>query len=253
MESVRECKRAAAELVGRRGNRIRLILCGILLIFAVAVPWIVAHHLTVMIFGEIPDVREGRWLEYGISLIIGTLLTMLVTVPCVGGWYAYAADLVSRTETGAPLYGKAQPVRYGQLYVCGVMTALRPVLAVLLFLAADALYSGDKPFWQLLLYLAAALLTACLFLCTRRQFLLSARLAQGDDLIDAIGDSRRLTRRHPRLFGDYWKHFFWQLPLGLLTVGVSLFLYTLPMMITTYFILANQAADGESKEEESNA
>ena len=252
METVKTAKQNAGALLGQNGARLRLIFCGILLIFGGMTPWIVGQHVATLVFGELTEPYGDEavlWQYSALSLGVGVLLTLTVTALVVGALYAYGQSLYTRLRTGVAQRWELRRHTLGRLWRGGVLILVRPMGAALLFAGAYLLSERIGYTLHLPLLCLAALLAALLFYATGSWFLVPYYLSLGDGGAQAIGKSRQAMKQRKKLYGAYQKRFAGLVCLSVLTVGVLLVLYTVPLMLMTYFSLVQTMEDEEAKEE----
>lgn len=241
MTDLRALKRRGAALVGVGGNRLRLILLGILLILACFLPLILSWNLTDLFFG---DSENGLFLmEEILFWCLMALLTVLITAPALTAAYRYAFWVLRREEQGILVPAQPRLGSYGELLRGGLLLLARPLAILGFFLGAYSLASlGD-----FVLYVP---LTACSFLLswlwmrvTACLFLLPYYLCLGETPKRAWARSCLAMEGKRKAYHAYAAGFFGLVLLSLLSVGVLLILYTLPLMLMTYFLLARRLTE----------
>ncbi len=235
MITLKQTKSVAAKLLATKGNRLRMVGVGILLTFAVMLPVTLAMNLSTVFFGgsEVPT--------EAIPWLVGALLVLVLlgTAPAVCALYRVAYRGYEKATEGLGAPARMSDLRYGDCLAAGLLILLRPLVIAVLFVGACALAA----LWSFLLYiplLAAAIALSVLWMrVTAGWFLLQYYVCRGERTRSALRASRTAMKKdRRRLYGAYVRSFLGQVLLSLLTVGVLLLLWTLPLMMFTYFSLA---------------
>lgn len=248
---VKQLKTMARAMLMKQGSWVRLVFVGILWIFAALLPLILATNVTAVLFGEALETGEVGILADSVFWSLLILCALIVTVPTVTLLYRYAWQTYRRCRDGFGALETARDDRIVVNYGTGLLILLRPLCVIGLF----GLAYGLAALWDFVLYLplvfVAAALSVLFLWGTGFAFLLPYYLCRGQSCIEALRQSRRrMNRQNYSLYGSYLMLFLGWILLSLLTVGVLLILYTLPLMLFTYFALAEHMTASTQQQEE---
>lgn len=248
MIALKQIKAVAAAHLATKGNRVRMVGVGILLTFAVISPITFAANLATVFLGEV-DMPQGAIPWYFLAILV---LVLLGTAPAVCALYRVAYRGYETATEGLAAPTRMPRLRYGDCLAAGICILLRPLVIVALFAGVYTLAS----FWSFWLYvplLAAAIALSVLWMrITADWFLLPYYVCRGKRTRAALRASRMAMKQHRRACGAYMRSFLGPILLSLLTVGLLLLLWTLPLMMFTYFSLADRidkAADKQQTED----
>lgn len=245
MPQIKSCKKLAKQYLGQNGNWAKMALAGVGLVFVCFLPLMLVNDGLTLLFGA-SDVSEQLYSVLFWSAFL--IWSLVITVPGVALFYRYAWYLYIRTRDGFSVSGnrKQDPV---QTWLFGLFTLLRPVAVVLLFMAAYGLASLSQFWLWLPLAALAVFLSFLLMKGTGGLFFLPYRFCQGRSAPEAWRKSVRDMRGNYRQYAAYMRSFLGWILLSLLTAGVLLAVYLLPLMMFTYFALGDQCAAGQIREE----
>ncbi|MBE6546312.1 MAG: hypothetical protein E7668_02580 [Ruminococcaceae bacterium] len=236
MNSIKQIKPVAAKRLAKKGNRLRLVGVGILLTFSVMLPLLLSANLSVILLGEAEMEPIQTFLFFGAILA----LILLGTAPAVSALYGIAYRGYERARDGMSASARMSELRYGQCLASGLLLILRPLGVVALFVGAYALASLGAFLLYFPLACVAIALSVLWMWATSGAFLLPYYVSRGETVRSALRASRRAMKGNRRLYGAYMLSFLGWVLLSLLTVGVLLLLYVLPLMLFTYFTLADR-------------
>ena len=250
MSEIKWMKIRAKKLLGVKGNWVKIVIAGILLVFVCFMPLVVAMSLTNVIVGAPEPGTDlyllGDLLFYGVWAV----LAFCVTVPGVTLFYRYVWSLYEQTKEGFSVNDRRK-VGWFRSYPAALLIVLRPIGVAAIFVLAYVLASVTD-FWLYLPFMVLAIGLATLFMwATGGAFFVPYFVCRGMSAGKALRASRRTMKKKYKLYGAYMMSFIGLVLLSLLTVGVLLLFYTMPVMMFTYFALADRVT-GEETQEESN-
>ncbi|MBQ9782990.1 MAG: hypothetical protein IJW44_00540 [Clostridia bacterium] len=247
MSQIKEMKILARTYLGQKGNWARMIFAGGLLIFVCFLPLLLAGNLTAILLGDTAEAEQLLWLENLLVYGIGALLFLLITVPGVALFYRYSWRLYTQSRDGINVPATQAKRKPAGVWFDGFRIVLRPLLVAALF--ALAYYFGSLSGFLLYLPLVALAigLSVLLMWATGGWFLFPYFLCRGEK--KAIRQSRRAMKKHYKRYGAYMLSFLGLVLLSLLTAGVLLMFYVLPLMMFTYFALGDRLSAEQTQEE----
>ena len=245
MSQIKAMKADAKQMLRQRSNRLGLVTVGILLIFSVFLPMLIAANLTCVIFGE----AEGETVDLVFYAVWGGL-TILCTAPALILLYRRAYWLYRRQKDG--LSAPRVLPRCGVLrcLVAGLLTLIRPVLLFLVFVGAYALAEMSEFLLYVPLVFCAVAVSVLVMWLTGFLFLFPYYICRGESVGRAIAASAEGMKHRYRSYGAYMLAFLGWVLLSLLTAGVLLILNTLPLMLFTYFIFADRVVGDQQTEDD---
>lgn len=242
---MKEMKRRARELLLQGSARLSLTVIGIFLIFSAFLPLLIGLNLTDLLFGETePD--QSDWLIFA----VWGIFSILITAPALTLLYRRAYLLYLRLRDGFSAPRRLPSCGVWRCFFAGLVVLLRPVLVFCVFLGAYAL-AEQTEFWFYLPIMACAIVLAMLVMwLTAYLFLFPYYVCRGESIRRAMKYSvKHMLSRYRGYFGYMLAFLGWVL-LSLLTVGVLLILYTIPMMLLTYFIFADKIVGDQQTEDD---
>lgn len=247
MSQLKEIKKAVRAYLGQGGNWARMILAGTLLIFVCFFPLVLAGNLLAILLGDTAEAAHLHTLENLLFYGISALLFLLITVPGVALFYRYSWRLYVKSRDGIAAPATQDKRKPMGVWSAGFLIVLRPLVVAALFILAHWLGSLS----QFLLYLplvALAIGLAFLWMwATGGWFLFPYFMGRRE--AKPLRQSRRTMKQHYKLYGAYMLSFLGLVLLSLLTAGVLLVFYVLPLMMFTYFALGDRLSAEQIQEE----
>lgn len=258
-------RKEGKRLLGSRGRWLRLVACAILAMFLVMLPFAVALNVARLI-----GVTNNFFIDEVLPFLLMIPTLVLVSAPLTA---RLVRRIVSVVQDNRSVTKKAN---YGRDLVVGLLTLvwiLLPIVAILLAWGIPMMMMDTDLLWQflkapslgdiigLLLPLAIAIVATVLtvllvfpyLLLTKQMFFVPYYAAEGATLGEAFLCARRRMRMWRGLSVGFLWHFFDLLVLSVLSVGVLLVFYTLPLMWATYVsIAANSQTTNEGSLVRSN-
>ncbi|MBQ8850238.1 MAG: hypothetical protein IJ011_07920 [Clostridia bacterium] len=260
-------------LLSEKGSRFRMALACTLLALAFVLPMMVGVYLpiasgtvikgAVEAFGEylaeqdigqsVTELTEEDLLmiETELAYYLTAFVGILATLPAYAWFLTYSWRTYAKVR-----YGYAEHERlkgrynYFRSLWAGAMMLARPIVCFILFQAGylfarliseSMVYDGmGMPMIALLLiFWGIALVLSALFLwLTNARFLVPYYYGRGKTLREAKKLSKQKCARHPFMCDGFSLIFAVMAALSLLSVGVLFILLVLPLMMFTYFSLA---------------
>ena len=257
IDSVKE----ATRLISRNGNRTRMIVAGILLMFSLVLPMMTALYALYVVYVNIEiDPRVLYAVLYGITLFMG----IFISLPTVAMFVTYSQKVYSETKFGYADVKRRGAYNYFRSFFSTVVLFIGPIILFVMIQLAYEL-TGDIrgylvrqfnlaiPTLAILIPMWCVILVIFAFIAwlANSAFLAPYYYSRGMSAFKAIKESRRTTKRHP-FYSDLFSIFFIVLSaISLLTFGVLFVLWVLPLMMFTYFELADRM-DSERITEDKN-
>ncbi len=244
---LRSIKRAWG-LLSVKGSRTRLILSGILLCLAFVLPMMLGVYIPLLIFGysEVTPFYEYLCI-YVLALVSGAL----VTLPAAAMFFTYNWQVYSNARYG---YADRERKKGSYNYFCslfaGVLIMARPFVCFVLFQIA---YEGAYALSELCVYegmaipmivflvpffAIAAVISVIFLMLTSFTFLVPYYYGRGMKMGKAISLSFKAFRKKPFTGAAFFLIFAAMSALSLISVGVLFVLLVLPLMMFTYFTIA---------------
>ena len=259
MSLIFKCIKSGWSLATRRGSRIRLGIASALLIFAILLPATVAAYLNITVFGYN---AQSHFMEYVLVYGIVAIFSLMATVPVCAAYFSYTYGIYSKARYGA-VYTKRKRGAYGYfrdlfggmiLMLRGGVCAIALQTAYLLTAYAEIALKIDK-YGIPMIVLCIPLMTVAIGFCliflwlTSGFFLAPYYFARGERLFTALVKSHKAIIAHPFLKDGYALIFLILIALSVFTLGVALVLWVMPIMMLTYFTLAEYIDGGELPED----
>lgn len=236
--SVPLLRKEAALVLYAKGRLLRLSLLGILGVFVAVVPYwlagcIVDAGALLGLFDNATWLFDDVMGLYDLVQLVLMLPTfVLIIAPCAVFGLRAARTIVEGRCEGHVTYGRALST--------GLCLALRFLVCWL-----PAMITFALPFWtddpslgmmvlRVLASLAAAALSVPLLFLTRRFFFAAYYAAEGRSVRASFAAAGKAKRAQPRFYGSLLGSFAGLLALSVLSFGVLLFLYTLPLLTVCY-------------------
>ena len=239
MSQIKEMKMLARQYLGQKGNWTRMIFAGGLLIFACFLPVLLSANITAIILGDTEETAALWGREDLLTAGIAALFFLLITVPSAALFYRYCYRLYAAGRDGFGAVTAKTRVSPMRIWREGFGFLLRPVGVGLLFVGAYWLASLSEFLLYLPLVAVAIGLSILLMWGTGGCFLLPYFCCRGE-VKRAWKQSRRAMRHRYKAYGAYILSFLGWVVLSLLTAGVLLIFYVLPLMMFTYFALGDR-------------
>ena len=233
MSEIKAIKRLSAELVSKKGNRIRMIFAGILLVFSVFLPVVLSLNIVWILFGE-----TDIWLADALFVCDWLLLSSVITLPIVAALYRYCFRVYLRTRDGFDVI-EYTPT-FGRCFRAGFMMLLRPIGVCLIFFAAYKLAEIDDFLLYIPIVALAAVISVLFMYLTCGAFFMPYFFCMGMKPSAALSRSRAFMKHNRKIYWAYMMSFVGMILLSVLTVGILFIVHALPIMMFTYFILADR-------------
>ena len=244
-------------LLSEKGSRFRLILSGILLSFSFALPMMFGWYITLLRFGYTETTRPAEYVwVYAIALATG----LLVTVPAASMFFCYAWQTYSSARYGyVDREKKRGAYNYFRSLFSGIIIMARPIACFILFqLAYEGAFALSevcvfgKMAIPMIVFLvpfsaAAAVISVLLLWLTRRAFLVPYYYARGFGIWRSVKMSRKKCARYPLVWWMFFLIFAAMSAISALSVGVLFILLALPLMMFTYFTIAEHMDSTQGK------
>ena len=249
MTILKECKLLAKKYLGRKGNWLRLIIAAVLLVFTVMSPMVLAMSISGILAGDAPEGSTLYVISDVVFYVLWVVLGLTLTPIGIACFYRFAYLGYKNGRDGISENGRL--LSFGRSLGAGLLILLRILPVIALFVAVYWL--GFLSDWWLYLPLAIAAIWLAIPLMgmSGSVFLFPYYVARGERIGDACRMSRRAMKGNRRLYFSYMLSFLGWVLLSLLTAGVLLLIYVLPVMCFTYFILADRL-DAQITPEETN-
>ena len=246
-------------LATKKGGRIRMTFAFALLTFAAMLPFSVAVYLDSTIFGYSIATKPIEYLlVYGLII----LLNIFMVAPVSAAFFSYTFELYSKARYGA-VYRKKKRGVYGYFrnLFGGLLLTLRGAVCAVVLQGAYALTRyletliGIEMIGFPMLIIGAPLMTVALGFCflflwiTGGMFLMPYYFARGEGIFASFFKSYKTLRAHPFLKDGYALIFSVLTALSMLTLGILFALWVMPLMMFTYFTLADHLDGGKLLEE----
>ena len=246
--------REGGRLLTKKGSRLKMIVASTLAVFFLMFPMLMGIYTSMAIFGENGSVAGTYAVAYGIIAFLG----IFVTLPAMAMLLTYAKQTYSEAK-----YGYAQIKKRGAYnYFRNLFSSWRmffwSVVALLCLqagfvaamLAKDFVIKSlgiSPPFMWVFIPVSLTGLIAVGFIMWLRnsRFLTFYYFSDGSSVRRAVMQSKKGTARHPFYSDLYALTFIILFVLSLLTFGVLFILWVLPLMMFTYFEIAERM-DGET-------
>ena len=237
---MKDMKQRAGELLRQGSTRLSMTVLGIFLIFSVFLPLLIGVNLTGVLFGE-----NG---EDGLIFAVWGILSVLVTAPVLILLYRRAYLLYLRLRDGFAAPRRLPNCGAIRCFFAGLVMLFRPVMVFCVFLGAYKV-AEQTDFWLYLPIMLCAIVLAMLVMwLTAYLFLFPYYICRGESVGQALKYSvKHMLSRYRGYFGYMLAFLGWVL-LSLLTAGVLLVLYTIPIMLLTYFIFADKIVGDQQRE-----
>ncbi len=239
-------RQEAQRLLHARGRLLRLALYGILSVFLLMLPFALSMH-TVSLLSLTPIWSDTVFMETILPYLLMIPTFLLVTCPLTVTVLRYVVAVVKDER---PMRRKKGG--YGRDVLFGLLTLVWLLLPVVLMLVAWTLPSQWvaaelESFWGNLLGIMLGALAAITvgslslpwFFLTRRLFFVPYYAATGCTLREAFGRSRARFLADKPFPTAFATSFLGLLVLSVLSLGVILIFYTLPLVWTAYCLVAS--------------
>ncbi len=235
-----------------KGSLVRLILAGILLCLAFVLPMMLGVYLPIIGLGVnyTPSLAEGLLeylLVYGIALGVG----LFVTLPASGIFFTYTWQVYSNARYGyVDRERKKGAYNYFRNLFSGAVIMARPLACFLLFqLSYEGAYALSEicvfdgiaiPMIIFLVpfFILSAVISVIFLWLTSVLFLVPYYHGRGMSIWRAIGLGARGYARSPFIWDLFFLVFALMSALSLISVGSLFVLLVLPLMMFTYFTIA---------------
>ena len=241
----------------RKGGRVKICLASAMLTFFAMLPLVVSVYIDQMLFGLTEETRFAEYLlVYGFVIICGVLFL----APAGAAFFSYAYGAYSQARYGA-VYRKRTPRGYFRNLFGGMMIFLRGAVCAVIFqgayvltVALEKLWGLDKFGLPMIIIGTPLMLLAfiiCLIFCwlTGFVFLMPYYFARGEGLLTSFKKSCRAFIVQPFMKDGFALIFLPLILLSALTLGVLLIVFVMPLMMFTYFTLAETLDGGELLED----
>lgn len=247
MPSVSDSRRKAGAALGRHESRLTLI-AAILVMLPTLMLYVGMQSISSLLYHALSAGGTQRAelfavLILSLYLIAVTVLTLLLTLPLFVG-YLEMARRVWRGESVvlADLFFSFSSVdRYARAIGISWYLLWRAELG-LFVVGATAWIGlvGIGQVWSILAAVGLVVLELLVLFCIYGRRFLSVAAALDGGV--SIREAKRTARGHAnlRVAWAFFRHFFFRVILGLLTIGILLLWDTLPRMAVTYFGYAEQ-------------
>ncbi len=236
----------AMRLLTKKGSRAKMIIAGILMMFAFAFSWLVGRY-TVNILE-----LTGLWrmlAEYLIIAVVG----IIVSLPALSMFITYSKEAYSMAKYGYADIKKKGAYNYFRSLFSAIILFLRPFVALVIIqgtyelalLCTEKLKIGEMgipflvfliPFWCI-----AFVVIAIFMFITKFVFFTPFYYSKGMSVFKALGKSFKTTVKHPFYSDLFSIVFIFLTAVSFLTFGVLFILFVLPLMMFTYFEIADKA------------
>ena len=245
----------------RSGGLLKLSLASAMLIFVAMLPLVLAVNWDIAVFGTAEI--SVLW-EHLVSVLPGYgsmfILDIFLVAPAFAAYVVYAYRMYSKARYGA-VYGKKSSGGYFRCLLGGLLMTLRGAICALILQGAyvltfhlEALFRIEElgiPMILLGIPLMSLAAVICLVLCwiTGFAFTVPYCFAKGEGIFASFKRSFKSFIRHPFLKDGYALVFLGLIALSALTFGVLLIIFVMPLMMFTYFTLAEYIDGGELLED----
>ncbi len=242
MPSVSESRRQAGAALERHESRLTLI-GAILVMLPTVMLYVGMQSLSILLYHVLSKGGTQRAelftvLVLSLCLIAVIALTLLLTLPLVVGYLemarrAWRGETVALADlffafSSVGRYARAIGISWYLLWRAGLGLFVVGATAWIGFIGIGSIWSGLICIGLVLIELSV------LFCIFGRSFLsLAAALDRGV----SIKEAKRFARGHTNLRAAwaFFRHFFFRVLLGLVTIGILLLWDTIPRMAVTYF------------------
>lgn len=249
-------------LLSEKGSRLKMILAGTLISFAFMTPMMLGIYVSTACAPMLERLLRLTWDADSAALLsewictagayaLTALTGVLITLPAYGCFFVYSWQTYSNTRYGfVDLVGEKKG-RYGYLrnLLAGALLLSRPVLCFIILqtgyllsrLISENIYGeiAIPMIFPLMAFWAVGIFVSILFLwLTNSAFFAPYYYAKGDGIFKAYRQSRELSGRYPFVCDVFSLIFGVAFVLSGISVGVLFILLILPLMIFTYFSLA---------------
>lgn len=257
MSLILKCIKSSRALMMRRGNWIRLSLASAMLTVVTMLPLMVGVYFDTIVFGYS---TEPMFIEYVIVYTLTILLNIFLVAPAFAAYVSYTYGVYSGVRYGADYRVKRAGGYFRNLF-CGLLLTVRTAVCAVVLQGAYALTQLLESVLKIkflglpMLILAAPLMTLavifCLFFCwiTGIVFMAPYYFARGEGIFASFKKGIKAFFAHPFLKDGYSLIFIGLIALSVLTLGVLLILFVMPLMMFTYFTLAEYIDSGELLED----
>ena len=248
-------------LLTEKGSRFKMILAGMLISFAFITPMMLGIYVPTAcssfierLLCEVWDADGAEllseWICTALAYVLSAVIGVFITLPAYGCFFVYSWRTYSKTR-----YGFVDSVGNGGRYgyfgnlFAGALLLSRPIVCFLILqagyllsrLISESTYGVVAIPMILLLsvFWAVGLFVSVLFLwLTNSAFFAPYCYAKGDGIFKAYRQSRAMSRRYPFTCDVFSLIFGVAFVLSGISVGVLFILLVLPLMMFTYFSLA---------------
>lgn len=262
-------------LLSEKGSRFRMILAATLLAFAFVIPMIVGVYLPVSLRSviiELPEYINGILESYGITYVsvmelteemlaelelslaydLTVVMGALITLPAFAFFMTYTWRTYSKARYGFVDSERKKKGSYNYFrgLFSGLIMLFRPLICFAILqlgyyeareLSEAMVYDGVAlpMILPLILFWAIGLaISALLMWLTNYKFLVPYYYGRGMTLREANKRSKEICRKRPFICDGFSLIFGAAAALSLISVGVLFILLVLPLMMFTYFSLA---------------
>lgn len=244
----------ATRFIARKGNRTRMVVAGILLMFALVLPMMGGLYSIYIAFSK---TEVSELVVYGVVYGVALAFGILVALPAVTMFVTYSQRVYSETKYGYADIKRRGAYNYFRSLFATLILFIRPLIVLIMVQLAYMLSRDLRsllvtslgvyiptliiliPAWCIVLAISAVFMWV-----TNSVFLAPYYYSRGMSAVKAISKSRKVTARHP-FYCDLFSILFIALSaISLLTFGVLFILWVLPLMMFTYYELADRM-DGE--------
>ena len=270
---IKNIREEAKGILYSNGNSLRLVLLSILSMFAVLVPVLVYVYTSSLIITLFDENGENILISYILPALPAIAAAVFISMPAISGAYHFGACVCDGDKTD---YLSGYTNGYFKSMATGGILTLRwiPAIIVLVLtaivppLAAEAADEALQPFYEELysqydmlidiewlistlinwgvtvaLMAIAAMLSIITVLLSGSIFFFPFFIARGLSVSEALNRSRELTMQHKGIGPRFLLSFLPLLLLSALTLGLLFVFYVLPLMLLTYFSLAEKICD----------
>ena len=279
--NLKAIKTDAKRVLYRNGNHTKLVLLCILTAFALLIPLLIYIYSSSLLMTLFDEGGENILLSYILPIIPTLIGAIFISFPAISGAYLCGKKIYDR-EKHTFIEGYTE--NYPRNIAFGAILILRWIPAIAIFILSlilpsliteeitesmedvlselitqtEALSEFIDIEWlistlinstlSIVFLIAALIITVIIITLSGKLFLFPYFISNGYGIKESIKSSRKIMRdpQNKHNHSKFLLSFAGLLCLSLLTLGLLLIFYTVPLMITTYNMLAEKMTDGNN-------
>lgn len=249
----------ATRFIAKKGSRTRMIVAGILFIFASVVPMMAGTYALTIAANALVNVpslapiASAAWFEYAVVYSGAILLQIFISLPAMAMFVTYAQKVYSEAKYGYSDTKKRGAYNYFRSLFSAAFIFFRPIVVLVMVQGAFVLARELRAMLvtQFSIYLPTLLIliplwcvvfvvAAWFMWVTNSLSLAPYYYSRGMSIFKSIRKSIKTTAKHPFYIDLFAIVFIALTAASMLTIGVLFVVWVLPLMIFTYYELADR-------------